>query len=168
MKADFALFQSLTLLRRMLTIAPAVAAGLALPAQADLASFELAFTGLCFRSVPDLTDLPATFTAKGWQGYAGADHGEFEFYKDGTAVYLRAVKMDEGPGCTVSDPDLAPIQAQWILELALGKYFPGQWEAGTGYSGQPAWYLREAGTTTTFYVNNGMDGGAAISMEIRK
>ena len=106
--------------------------------------------------------------AESWDGYDGAGPGEYEFYKDTTQVFLAALDIEDQPGCTVMDSTLSPLEAKWILELALGKYFPGKWETAEGYDGQPVWLLNRAGTTTHFYINEGQDGGAAIAFEVRQ
>jgi len=138
------------------------------PAKSDLASFEEAFTATCLQAIPDMSGVRDTLAGAGWKAYVGAGAGEYEIYGNGTSVFVAAVPLSDGPGCTVSDPEVAKLAAEWILELALDKYFPNQWNKGAGFNDQPAWFLRKGKTTTTFYINDGFDGGAAITFQIRK
>ncbi|MCP5037431.1 MAG: hypothetical protein GY945_07510 [Rhodobacteraceae bacterium] len=138
-------------------------------AQADLASFERAFTGICLGSLPDLRSAPALFKSEGWDGYAGADPGEYEFYKGGTSVFLAASQQGGQPGCTVMDDALARVQALWLMELWLNKHHQGSWKQGTDEYG-PVWRLLLEEGTIVFHLAddpNG-EGGASVSFELRQ
>ncbi len=140
-----------------------------LPAQqarADLEHFEYAFTSVCFQAVPDLRKVPEAFKGSDWQGYKGADEHEYEYYSGTTAVFLNAVGPAQGASCTVMDAEVAKLAAEWILELALDKYYPNLWEKGVGYNDQPVWRLYKDNTKTEFYINDGMDGGAGLSLQV--
>lgn len=121
--------------------------GLTSPAQAHMASFERAVTGICLAALPDLNSAPDVFRADGWDGFAGADPGEWEFHEDDTSVFLIAGAGGMQPGCTVTDEAPARLQAGWQMELWLDEYHEGM---------------------VAFTIQESMGGeGAAISFELR-
>jgi len=138
------------------------------PAFADLALFERAFTGICLQNLPTLKRAPAQFDRNVWQTSAGADFGEYEFYAGTTSVFVFAADVSERPGCTVMDTDLSQLEAKFILELALDKYFPGKWKAGTDQNDENVWQLKNAKTITQFHTNEGLGGGSAISFSVHQ
>jgi hypothetical protein len=155
-------------MRIHLTAAFAVLASLANPAFADVQSFEFAFVEACFKPLPDLTGVPAFLAENGWEAVKGADEGEFEYGDGSTMIFLKAVKVSESPGCTVMNADVPVFAAQWLLELALEKHFPGAWEKSDDPSSQTVWRLNTGNATTNIYINDGLGGGAGISLTVHE
>ncbi len=143
-------------------------ASLASPGFADVQSFEFAFVEACFKPLPDLTGVPNFLAESGWKGVKGADEGEFEYGNGETMIFLKAVKLSDGPACTVMDSEVPVLAAMWLLELALDKHFPGAWEKGIDQNNQTVWRLNKDNTTTDIHINDGLGGGAGISLEVHE
>lgn len=160
-----------TLMNRIIAFPILVIFGLPAPAQADFSSFETAIIEICLPALPDMKPAIAEFDSRGWQGFAGADEGEFEYYKNGTAVFIissNAYETGMQPGCTVIDENVSLFEAKLSLELALDKYFEGRWQTGNNQWG-PVWrLLLETGTVVFTVQEDPSRNGAAVSFELRQ
>lgn len=145
--------------------------GLPVAAQADFPSFETAFIKICLPALPDMKQAIIDFDDQGWDGYAGADEGEFEYHKNGTSVFIVSGDPYDSsmqPGCTVMDENVSLLEVKWSLELALDKYFEGQWQTGSSEWG-PVWRLLVGTGTVVFTIQENPSGkGGGVSFELRK
>lgn len=139
--------------------------------QADFASFENAFIEICLQALPDMKQAITDFDNQGWNRYIGVDEGEFEYYKNGTSVFLYAGhSLDTGLrlGCTIMDENVSLIEVETSLEFALERYFEGRWQEGNSEWGIVWSSLVDAGTVV-FTIQEDLSGnGGAVSFEISR
>jgi len=144
--------------------------GLVTPAQADFASFETAFVKNCLQALPDMKQAITDFESQGWSKHAGANGGEFEYYKNGTAVFLTFGNYNDTglqSGCTIVDETVSLVEVEEVLDHALDKYFDGQWHKENGNWGL-VWLLPVDTGTVVFSIQEDLSGnGGGVSFELR-
>jgi len=136
--------------------------------KADEASFVQGFANVCNQfTIFGLGGSMEAFVGYGWDIYPGADLGEYEAYKNGTAAIVATSATGRQPSCTIMDETVSMAFARDLLERTLDLNFSTVVK-GTGYNGGEVWRALTEKGTLIYSVQEAMGGtGAAISFELR-
>lgn len=138
------------------------------PAFADQDAMRAAFNDYCMAFQPSMIGAAEALQDAGWDGVAGADKGEYEFYKGDLSVFVATSQATPQPGCAVMDEATSITQASAIVTQTLSSFPPASWGLVNGDYGPFLQLFVEEGYLAIMVQEDMSGAGSAISFELRQ